>query len=60
MNGDLRLTCDVGAGTKTMEWEIEKMTDGPDGQFILSDSNGTPRLILTADELAELQRGDRQ
>lgn len=48
-------TVSLDAGGDTIEWDIATITDGPEGKYLLLDSDGQPRLIVDGDELAELQ-----
>jgi hypothetical protein len=52
-----RPTVELDAGGERLIWEIDHITDGPEGRFLLFDTGGQPRLIVDGDELAQIQRG---
>lgn len=44
------------AGEVTKTFDLQTMTDGPDGRFCFLDDDDEPRVILSAEELADLQQ----
>ena len=52
----LELTAGDGADSPSLSWDLDQIGPGPEDKFILFDKDDTPRLILTAAELAEMQQ----
>lgn len=38
-----------------LEWTLDGMTGAPDDKFLFFDTDGEPRLILSADELIDIR-----
>lgn len=56
--GDAEVTFrwETRAGPVTETFELETLTDGPEGCFVFLDTEEMPRVILKAEELADLQQ----
>lgn len=50
----MSLEVELSDGETSIAWEIEQVTDAPNGRYLLLDDDAQPRLILTASELQEV------
>ena len=53
----MKLTLEGGEPeSTTLEWELPKMTDGPNGTFVFFDEDGKERLLLEAADLIQIKQ----
>lgn len=55
-NAKVTFRWETGSSEVRETFNLRTLTDGPNGRFVFLDSDGEPRVILSAGELADLQQ----
>lgn len=55
-NAKVTFRWETRGGDVTETFDLRTLTNGPDGRFLFLDENDEPRVVLSAEELADLQQ----